>query len=131
MEDLRVLLLLDLNKNQVNKLLLNKLTELNIWEDKFGQKSLLKEDKDLPDLKEDNKDKFPMTQPLFSQEILASILMNTLYITFSLNVETSFLPELLREKMEEAEDSDMQNSEEKKKFKKLYNWLDKNLMEDQ
>lgn len=47
--------------------------------------------------------------------------MNILYITFSLNAEPSFLPELLREKMEEAEDSDTLNLQEKKKSQRPFN----------
>lgn len=123
MEDLKVLHLLDLNKKLAKKLLLKKLMELNIWEDKYLLKPLLLEDKDLPELKVElnNKDKSLMTlQPSLS-EIWVSILMNTLYITTSLNVEPLFLPELPREKTEEAEDSDMLNSLEKKKSKKPFN----------
>jgi hypothetical protein len=47
--------------------------------------------------------------------------MNTLSIIFSLNAEPLYQPELPRVKMEEAEDSVMLNSEEKRKFKRLFN----------
>lgn len=70
MEDLKVLLSLDLNKKPVKRLLLKKLMEPNIWEDKYLLKPLLPEDKDLPELKVElnNKDKLLMTlQPSLSE----------------------------------------------------------------
>lgn len=130
MEDLRESLSSDSRLRKDNRRLLPKPMEPNIWEDKFGSKLLNKEEPDHQEMPLANKDRLLTNLPPFSSETSASRATSTLLLTSSDNAEMSSPLELLRVKMEEAEDSDMSNSEEERKSRRLLSWLELILMED-